>query len=244
MTTYSFLIGLGASLAILRVVQNVPRWQSPRWSNAALISLLGLLIGARLVYVIFQWSYFRSHLLEIFALWTGGLAWIGAIAGALISLWIISSRWKTSILKIADGLSPMAPPLVVSAWLGSWLAGFAYGPLAPEGAFWGIPGPDETGVALPRFPLQLIAAVSMLIFAFWLETRKTSYKWDGQKAALMLLGLAGDLLIFMPLRADPAPNWLGIRLDVWGALIVFLFSAGFYYWVNFRRTQLHESNPS
>ena len=238
MTTYSFLIGLGASLAILRVVQNVPRWQSPRWSNAALLSLLGSLLGARLFYVIFQWPYFRDHLLEIVAFWTGGLSWFGGVVGAFAAVWYISLRWGTSLLKIADGLSPMIPPLVVSIWLGSWLAGFAYGVLAPEGAFWGVPGRDETGLVLARFPIQLIAAVSMLVFAFWLETRKTPYQKDGQKAAVMLLGLAVNLLIFMPMRVDPAPHLLGLRLDIWAAAAVFILSAGFFYRVFFYKTSL------
>jgi hypothetical protein len=110
------------------------------------------------------------------------------------------------------------------------LAGFAYGPPAPQGAFWGIPGPDETGTVMPRFPLQLIAAITMLGFAFWLETRKPTYQKEGQRAALMLLGMAANLLIFTPLRIDPVPRLLGLRLDIWFAALIFLFSAWFYYY--------------
>jgi hypothetical protein len=73
-----------------------------------------------------------------------------------------------------------------------------------------------------RLPLQLLAAFALLVYCFWLEAREKSFKREGQKAALMLLGLSVNLLLFMPLRADPAPGWLGVRLDVWAAIAFFI----------------------
>lgn len=231
------MIGLGASLAVLRVVQQVPRWQSPRWSNAALFCLVASLIGARLFYVFFQWPFYRLHILESVALWKGGLSWAGAIPGAYFGCWFLAKRWKTGFLKIADALSPMIPPLVIFIWLGCWLGGYAYGWAAPQGAFWGVPARDEAGVLLERFPLQLTAAVSMLAFAFWLETRKSPFQKAGQKVAVMQLGLAVNLLIFIPMQADPAPVLFDIRLDVWAALAFFLFSVAIFYRL-FSRSEL------
>ena len=37
------------------------------------VVLLGI-VGARAYYVIFNWSYYSSHLSEIFQIWQGGLA--------------------------------------------------------------------------------------------------------------------------------------------------------------------------
>ncbi len=39
-----------------------------------------------------------------------------------------------------DRLALMLAPLGAAAWVGCWLAGSAYGPPAPQGAWWGLPG--------------------------------------------------------------------------------------------------------
>jgi phosphatidylglycerol:prolipoprotein diacylglycerol transferase len=228
---YSILVGVGASLAILRVVQSVPRWQASRWANASLLVLLGSVIGARLAYVFLQWGYFKTHLLEIVVLWSGGLSWFGAALGALAMVFVIAARWHTTLFKIADGLAPMIPPMVISSWLGCWLIGAAYGPTAPPGAFWAVPSQDEFGVVAPRFPLQIIAAVSMLVYAFILDIRKPRFDRDGKKASWMLLGLGLNLAIFMPLRADPAPMLFGMKFNTWAGIIFLLFSGVLLLWV-------------
>ena len=226
MIGFSLLMGMGASLAILRVVQGVPRWQAPRWANASLLTLLGALLGARILYVGLQWSYYSSHLFEIFAVWQGGLHWSGGVCGGLLAVVCVAWRWKTALGKIADGLVPLVPPLVVSIWLANWTTGYVYGPHAPEGALWGVPSLDEYGLLASRFPLQLTAALFMLIYAVTLDARAHLLKIEGQKASLILLGLALDLVIFLPLRADAAPRWGRHPVDLWAALSLFAVSLG------------------
>lgn len=233
MTTYAFLIGLGASLAILRVIQQVPRWQAPRWANASLLFLLSCLIFARLMHVLVYWPYYWKNPGQILALWNGGLSWVGAVLGAYLGCWLIAKSWKSSILKIADRLAVMVPPVVVFVWLACWLNGYAYGFTTSTESFWGIPIVDETGFVQDRFPLQLVAAFSMLFFAFWLETRKNQFQKEGQKMAVMHLALVVHLLLFMPLRADPALAILDVRVDVWASLVFFLVGAGTFYWLFF-----------
>jgi prolipoprotein diacylglyceryltransferase len=225
---YSLLVGMGASLAILRVVQNVPRWQAGRWANTSLWVLLSSLIGARVAFVLSYWGYFQKHFFEAIRLWKGGFSWFGAILGGLICLFAISRIRHTSFAKLADGLVPMIPPLAVTIWMGCWAWGIAYGPLAPPHSFWGIPTWDESGLSARRLPLQLLAAFAILVYCFWLEASNNNFKKKGQKAALMMLGLSANLLVFMPLRVDPALHWLGIRLDVWAAIVFFIPSLMVY----------------
>ncbi len=214
------MVGLGASLAVFRVVQDVPRWQAQRWANASLLTMLGGLIGARLVFVFIHWLYYKNHLLEILALWHGGYSWIGAVLGGAAVILSIVLRWHIPAGKIADHLAFMLPPLTVSIWLGCWLAGYAYGPAAPDGAFWGVPCRDESGVLAMRFPLQFAGAAGMLLYSFWLETRKHGDCFDGWRALWMVLGLSINILLFTALRADVTPTWYGARLDTWASLLL------------------------
>jgi len=64
------------------------------------------IIGARIYYVVFQFSYYKSHLLEIFNLRQGGLAIYGGLIAALLTLIIYSRKKKLSMLRLADSVAP------------------------------------------------------------------------------------------------------------------------------------------
>src|SRR5262245_60368337 len=52
--------------------------------NAAVLGLLGGLVGARLYYVAFNVNYYLSAPLKIFAVWEGGLAIHGGVLGGVL----------------------------------------------------------------------------------------------------------------------------------------------------------------
>ena len=223
MSAFAFLVGLGASLGLWRVIQRVPRWQAARWMNSALITLLGSLLGARIVYVAFHTAYYASHMLEAVEIWKGGLSWPGAVAGGLVGLAAVAFIWRLPIALLADRLTPLASPLAIAVWLGCWQSGVAYGARLPQGAWWGIPTRDETGAVYTRFPVQPLAALTLVIFFWWLEVKNFPRDHPGRLASLAGLGLSANLLIFSFLRADPSQLWIGLRPDVWMALGLGLF---------------------
>lgn len=74
-------------------------------------------LGARLYYVIFNWGYYRQHLIEIPMIWQGGLAIHGGLTGAvLVGLWF-ARRHKLSFWQIAD---IAAPSLALGQAIGRW----------------------------------------------------------------------------------------------------------------------------
>ena len=82
------------------------------------------IIGARIYYVIFEWSFYRQHPEEIIAIWHGGLAIHGGIlAGLLVlSIYIWRARRKDpqtnlSFRGVADLL---APGLILAQAIGRW----------------------------------------------------------------------------------------------------------------------------
>jgi len=222
-SAFAFLVGLGASLGLWRVIQRVPRWQAARWMNSALITLLGTLLGSRIVFVAFHTSYYAAHGLEAVEIWKGGLAWPGAVAGGLLGLLIVAWIWRLPFALLADRLIPLASPLAIAVWLGCWQSGVAYGVRLPPGAWWGIPSRDETGAVYTRFPVQPLAALTLVIFFWWLDLRSFPRERPGRLASLAGLGLAVNLLIFSILRADPSQLWIGVRPEVWIALGLSLF---------------------
>jgi prolipoprotein diacylglyceryltransferase len=239
MTLFSLLVGVGASLGLWLVVRSSPRWYFRRRFEAGFLVLLGALLGARLAFAALHSAYFSRHPSEILQVWLGGLSWPGAVLGGLIVVLLIFIVWKIPLARLLDALAPLVPPLAVAVWLGCWQAGSGYGVQAPLDAWWGVPTPDESGLALPRFPLQLVAATTLLLYYFLLDLTTQNLVYPGQKAALVLFGLALNLLVFSFFQADPLPIWNGLRWDTWAALGFTLLSiiiCGIAFWRSLKKS--------
>ncbi|SDZ33977.1 prolipoprotein diacylglyceryl transferase [Thermoactinomyces sp. DSM 45892] len=75
------------------------------------------IIGARLYYVLFEWSYYKDHLSEIIAIWNGGLAIHGGLIGAIVVGYWYVKRKNISFLKVADII---APSIILGQAIGRW----------------------------------------------------------------------------------------------------------------------------
>jgi hypothetical protein len=215
-----------------RVARSVPQQQAGAWSNSCLLVLFSGLLGARLGYVLTNWAYFAAHPDEIPLIIQGGLTWPGAIFGAtLVFLYLVISYrsprgGRATPGWIGDRLYPLLPPLAVTTWLGSWSVGSAFGPVLPAGTWWGIPGLDEGGARGLHWPLQPLAALSLLVYYWILERSIKPLHPPGRLSWLASFGLLLNLLAASLLRADPAPTWYGLRPDTWTAAGYLVFLTG------------------
>ncbi len=225
MLIFTLLLGLGGVTGLAWVAGQAPARQTLLRLDAGLAALAGCLMGGRLAYIAVQWPYYRNHLTQTLRL--DGLAWPGALLGGLLALaWY--ARWvQRSFSLLAEALLPLAATVSLGAWLGCWQAGCAYGP--PVNAWWGLPARDELGRIVDRWPVQLIGAALTLILLALLEQLRARGMAPGIVAALGLLSGALLMLGASFVRLDPAPVWLGARLDTWAAVgfggwgIVWLF---------------------
>ncbi len=59
--------------------------------TAFIYVFIGTVVGARLGHVFFYgWSYYSTHLIDIFKIWEGGLASHGGAIGIIIAIWLFS----------------------------------------------------------------------------------------------------------------------------------------------------------
>ena len=83
-----------------------------------LISLPLAIIGARLYYVVFDWSYYASQPpSEVFAIWHGGLAIYGGLITGAIVLFVFSYYRAINPL---DFLDIAAPGVMIAQAIGRW----------------------------------------------------------------------------------------------------------------------------
>ncbi len=109
----AFLIGvvIASLLAKKRKVNSDTLW------NIFLIVVPVAVIGARLYYVVFNWSYYWEAPGEIIAVWHGGLAIHGGILFGALALIVSCRYYKENFWQIADIL---AVPLALGQSIGRW----------------------------------------------------------------------------------------------------------------------------
>ncbi len=75
------------------------------------------IIGARLYYVIFNFTLYKDDLLSILKIWEGGIAIYGAIIGGLITIIYKCKKTEKSILTTTDII---VPGLILAQAIGRW----------------------------------------------------------------------------------------------------------------------------
>ncbi|MGT2910561.1 prolipoprotein diacylglyceryl transferase [Streptococcus cameli] len=116
---YAVCIIAGLVLAVYLASKEAPR-KRIRPDDVLDFILLAFpiaIIGARLYYVIFSWKDYQDNLLEIFAIWNGGLAIYGGLIAGLLVL-ILYTRYN--FIDTWDFLDIAAPSVMIAQAIGRW----------------------------------------------------------------------------------------------------------------------------
>ena len=147
--------------------------------------ILGLIIGARLGYVLFyDLHVYLSSPLEIFAVWHGGMSFHGGLIGVLIAILHFCRKEKKSFWKLGDLLVVTAPIGLALGRIGNFINGELYGRVTQVP--WGMIFPK--GGPLPRHPSQLYESAlegGLLFLILWKVKDRKHY--DGFLSALFIL---------------------------------------------------------
>ncbi|MDK2784968.1 MAG: phosphatidylglycerol---prolipoprotein diacylglyceryl transferase [Bacillota bacterium] len=169
-------------------------------------------LGARLYYVIFEWSYYRQHLAEIPQIWKGGLAIHGGlITAVLVGLWY-ARRHNLDFWQLAD---IAAPSLILGQAIGRWGNFFnqeAYG--YPTTLPWAMYIAGEW--RHPTFLYESLWDLGVFVFLLWERRRSGIKRGDVFLAYLVLYslgrfwveGLRTDSLMLGPLRVAQVVSFL------------------------------------
>lgn len=175
------------------------------------VIILGLMVGARLGYVVFyNFSYFLKHPLEIFLpfefsngiTFTGisGMSYHGGLIGSLLAVWIYVRRNSMAMRDVLDLYLPAVPLGYTFGRLGNFINGELYGRItaAPIGMYFPL-APER---AL-RHPSQLYEAFFEGIFLFavlWSIRQVRAPR--GAMLALYLIGY-GVVRFFIEFYREP-----------------------------------------
>ena len=162
--------------------------------------ILGLIIGARLGYILFyDLKMYLGDPLEIFAIWHGGMSFHGGLIGLLLVGIFFCSKRKKSFWKIADLFVVTAPIGLGLGRIGNFINGELYGRVTQVP--WGIIFPR--GGPLPRHPSQLYESAlegGILFLILWFVKDK---KIPSGGLLALFLSLYGVFRFFIEFFREP-----------------------------------------
>ena len=197
------------------------------------------IVGARAYHDITSWNEVPKHWWGPLAVWQGGLGvWGGIFLGCVVGAWIVH-RAGASVYLFMDAV---APGLLLAQGIGRWGNYWnqeLYG--KPTSLPWGLKidfahrVPQYLGNATfhPTFLYEFIydlIGVGLLLFI--------GSRFRIRPPALFALyvsyycfGRFFEELI----RVDPAHHFLGLRINAWVSIVLFVASVAFFVWHQFFR---------
>jgi len=217
--TYTLLLDvwLVGSLILLGWQGHRQDHKAGAWIDAGLISVVGGLIGGRLIHVALYGAYFRENPLEILRIWHGGLDWHGAVIGGLVGLGIASLQGRVRFRAFTDVAAFLLPVGAALIYTGCWMTSCGHGrevaSLADFPPLIAQELPDLYGVMAPRLASQMYGVIGSVILlgVAAMLARRTSIEGVGFWQILVLIATAALAIGFT--RGDAIAMIGGVRVD-------------------------------
>ncbi|MEO7069667.1 MAG: prolipoprotein diacylglyceryl transferase [Nostocoides sp.] len=202
------------------------------------------ILGGRAYHVATSWQpYFGKggHPIDALKIWHGGLGIWGAVALGAFGAWLGCRRFGVPFLRYLDSAAPgVVFAQALGRW-GNWFNNELYG--RQTSAPWGLTihqwdeangraVVDAAGkpVVLGTFqPTFLYESVFLIVLGLLLlRIDRVRSLRPGQLFALYVAGYPLGRVVMEFLRSDEANHILGLRVNVWTSLVVFLLGVGLY----------------
>lgn len=173
---FSFFLALHASKKKI---------EKKHFLNLAILILVGILVGTRLLYVLLHFDYYAHDILKIFAFSEGGSSsWGGFLA--LLFVWLYAKKHNLNFPFLLDFFSPYVALGLGLGRIGCFLNWCCYG--VATNLPWGIKTPGD----FARHPTQLyILITNLIIFFVLLRLQKKK-----EKIGKGILAVDGSIFLF------------------------------------------------
>jgi phosphatidylglycerol:prolipoprotein diacylglycerol transferase len=233
--TYGVAVALAflAGIAIVRYQAKARNLNPDLAYDIVLAAMVGGIVGARILYVIKNWSEFASNPVSMFATWQGGLIFYGGlIGGTLLVLALVKMR-HLSVAKVADIVAPALALGSAIGRIGCFANGCCYG--KETHVPWAVTFTDNLSVAsplgVPLHPTQLYEFtynMISLVIILWVGKR---VKKEGILFWLyvMLYGMFRFIVEFF--RADPVA-FAGMSASQIFSIVLFVVGIAMVAYIN------------
>jgi phosphatidylglycerol:prolipoprotein diacylglycerol transferase len=165
----SYLVGISLAWWVLsrRARDERIPWNSEQLSDLLFYSVLGIVIGGRVGYMLF---YNRAQLLadplSLFRVWEGGMSFHGGLVGVMVAFYIFGRWHGKTFFEVADYVTPAVPLGLGCGRLGNFANTELPGRVTDVP--WGVVFPGETVARHPSSLYQAILEGPVLFTVLWL----------------------------------------------------------------------------
>ncbi|WP_079078703.1 prolipoprotein diacylglyceryl transferase [Streptomyces sp. DSM 15324] len=186
------------------------------------------LVGGRLYHVITDYELYFTEgrdWVDSFKVWEGGLGIWGAIALGAVGAWIGCRRRGIALPAYADAIAPgIALAQAIGRW-GNWFNQELYG--KPTDLPWALHITSSVdgrvpGYYHPTFLYESLWCIGVALLVIWADRRFTL--GHGRAFALYVAAYCAGRGWIEYMRIDDAHHILGVRLNVWTAIVVGLLA--------------------
>jgi prolipoprotein diacylglyceryl transferase len=207
------------------------------------------IIGGRLYHVITTPEpYFGrgGDPVRALEIWKGGLGIWGAVALGAVGTWIGCRRSGLSLPPVADAIAPGVVFAQAAGRWGNWFNQELYG--RPTKVPWALridaahrpPATPNIATYHPTFLYESLWCIGVGFLVLWADKRFRL--GHGQVFWLYAAAYTVGRGWIEALRVDDAHHFLGLRLNDWTSLVVFVTAVGYLIWSR-RRFSDREGSP-
>lgn len=227
---YALFILLGIAVAVWFTDRRLSKRGAPAGSmlDIAIWAVPFGIIGGRVFHVVTHprdYFYEGADLLATLRIWEGGLAIYGAVIFGALGVWLGSRQLGLRFWSVADAVAPGVLLAQAIGRLGNYFNTELYG--LPTDLPWGLEVPSDN----PAYPVGLPAGLTFhptfLYEMIWnlagvalilLLEKRFRLQW-GKVLGLYLVVYSMGRVWIESIRIDPSEIVLGLRINIWSALI-------------------------
>ncbi len=198
----AYIIGILCTMFFLKK-QNQQHKIMPAeaYENWLVWAILSIILGGRFGYVLFyNFEYFITDPLEIFAVWHGGMSFHGGLCGVILGMWLFARKYKINFLQLMDSVAIIAPVGLFFGRIANFINMELYGRVT--GSSFGVI--FSNAGEQPRHPSQLYEAAleGILLFAILFSLAKFTQiqKRRGSLSGVFLTGYGISRMIIENFR--------------------------------------------
>ena len=208
------------------------------------------IVGARIFHVLTHpddYFYEGADLLRVLYVWEGGIAIFGSLIGGAVGAWIGCRFSGIRFWTFADAVAPALLLAQAFGRLGNWFNHELFG--QPTDLPWGLEI-ETTNAAYPAgLPEGTLFHPTFLYEIIWnlvgfalilIVERKMRLQW-GKVLGLYLVWYGLGRTVFESIRIDPSEVFLGLRSNVWAAILAVVLGIVIIVVQNRRHTGLEPS---
>ena len=227
--SYGVMVAIGFALSAVLIAARAEKFNiaKDRAFDITIMILIFGILGARLLYVLLNASFYIANPVEIVMLSRGGLVWYGGFITALIATFIYIRRSALDFWSVVDLIAPYVALAQAFGRIGCFLNGCCYGINVAPGFPLAVTFPCE---ADPRFPAQLVSAGFLFLIFVILLMRQNARRFGGEIFFGYCILYSSKRFIMEFLRGDNPKIFLGLSLSQLISAAVFIVClAAFLY---------------